>query len=143
MFIIYDEAKINPQIILEQLKAQHRDLQFTMNEETNNQTVYLDLNLVNKRRQLQMEVYRKPTATDVTMNNTSRHPKQHKLAAYKNWIRRLLMLSLNESNKRKELNTIINIALNNVYKKDGIFSLYNRLKHQQNNQGNNTKMEQK
>jgi hypothetical protein len=58
-----------------------------------------------------MEVYRKPTATDVTINNTSYHPKEHKLAICKNWIQILLMLPLNANNKRKELNT--NIPLNN------------------------------
>jgi hypothetical protein len=62
--------------------------------------------------------------TDVTMNNISCHPKEHKLAAYKNWIHRLLMLPLNESNKKKELNTIIDIELNN-YKKVDILILYN------------------
>jgi hypothetical protein len=76
-----------------------------------------------------MEVYRKPTTTDVTINNTSCHQNVHKLAAYKNWIHGLLMLLLNESNRRKELNTIINIALNNEHKKDGILLLYNRLKY--------------
>jgi hypothetical protein len=54
---------------------------------------------------IEMEVYRKPTAVDVTINNTSCHSKEHKLAAYNNWIHRLLKLPLNESNKRKELNT--------------------------------------
>jgi hypothetical protein len=48
-----------------------------------------------------MEIYRKPTATDVMINNTSCHPKEHKLAAYKNCIHKILMLPLNESNKRK------------------------------------------
>jgi hypothetical protein len=47
-----------------------------------------------------MEVYRKLTMTDVTINNTSCHPKEHKLEAYKNWIHRLLTLRLNASNKR-------------------------------------------
>jgi hypothetical protein len=92
-----------------------------------------------------MEVYRKPTATDVAINNTPCHPKEHKLAAYRNWIHRLLKPPHNESNKKKkkELNTIINIALSNGYKKDDILILYNRLKYQQNNQGNKTKTEQK
>jgi hypothetical protein len=31
-----------------------------------------------------MEVYRKPTATDITINNNSCHPKEQKFAAYKN-----------------------------------------------------------
>jgi hypothetical protein len=66
-----------------------------------------------------MEVYIKLT-TDVTINNTSRHPKEHKLEAYKNGIHTLLALPLKENNKREELNTIINIALNKGYKKDGI-----------------------
>jgi hypothetical protein len=61
-----------------------------------------------------VEVYRKPTATDVAINNASRPPKQHELAAYKNWIHRPLVLPLNESNSRKELNSIINTALNNA-----------------------------
>jgi hypothetical protein len=39
------------------------------------------------------------------------------------------MLALNENSKKKELNTIINIALNNWYKKNDILILYNRLKH--------------
>jgi hypothetical protein len=55
-----------------------------------------------------MEVYRKPM-TDIMINNTSCHPKEHKLAAFKKWIHRLLMLSLSENSKKKELNTIINI----------------------------------
>jgi hypothetical protein len=57
---------------------------------------------------------------DITINNTSCHPTEHKLAAYKNWIHRLLRLPLNENNKRKELNTITNKALNTGYKKDDI-----------------------
>jgi hypothetical protein len=76
-----------------------------------------------------MELYRKPTAMDVTINNTPYNPKEHKLAANKNWIHRLLKLPLNESNKRKEPNTIINIALNNGHKKDDIMNSCNRLKY--------------
>jgi hypothetical protein len=35
------------------------------------------------------------------------------------------MLPLNKSNKKEELNTIINMALNNGYKKDDILNMYN------------------
>jgi hypothetical protein len=69
IFIIYNQAKITPQILPEHIKAQHKDLQFTINKELNKQITYLDLNLTNKQGQLEMEVYRKPTATDVTINN--------------------------------------------------------------------------
>jgi hypothetical protein len=36
-----------------------------------------------------------------------------KMATYKNWLHRLHKLPLNEANKAKERNTIINIAENN------------------------------
>ena len=75
-----------------------------------------------------MEIYRIPTTTDITINNKSCHPKEQKLPAYKNWIHRLLTLPLEENAKNKELNTIINIALNNSYRKEDITQLYNKLK---------------
>jgi hypothetical protein len=78
-----------------------KDLKFTINEETDSQITYLDLNLTNKRGKIEMEVYRKPTTTDVTINNTLCYHKEHKLATFKNWIYRLLILPLSENNKRK------------------------------------------
>jgi hypothetical protein len=53
------------------------------------------------------------------------------------------MLPLNENSKKKELNTIINLALNNGYKKNDILNLYDRLKHKQNNEGKNTEEDEK
>jgi hypothetical protein len=85
-----------------------------------------------------MEVCRKSTTTDVMKNNNSCHPQEHKLEAIKNWIHRLLTLPLNETSKKKELNTIINIALNNGYKENDIPILYNRLKRKENNKEINT-----
>jgi hypothetical protein len=73
IFIIYDQNKITPWHILEQFNAQHKELQFTINEETNNQIEYLDLKLTNKQGQVEIGVYRKPTMTDVTINNNSCH----------------------------------------------------------------------
>jgi hypothetical protein len=111
--MIYHQTKLTPQTILEQFNVQHKDLKFTI-KEMDNPITYLYLNLSNKQGQIEMEVYRKPT-TDIAINNTSRNPKEHKLAAFKNWIHRLLMLPLNENSKKIELNTIINIAITNRY----------------------------
>jgi hypothetical protein len=71
------------------------------------------------------------------------HAKEQKLAAYKNWIHRLLTLPLNENNKKKELNTIINIELNTVHSKEDILCIYNKLKQRQNNLENKAEKEQK
>jgi hypothetical protein len=142
IFIIYDQRKITPQTILENFNIQHKDLNFTTNTEINNQINYLDLNLTNKQGQINMEIFRKPT-TDVMIANSSCHPHEHKLAAIKNWIHRLNTLPLNENSKRKELNTIINIALNNGYRENDILSLYNRTKHKQTNRQTNTEENKK
>jgi hypothetical protein len=93
--------------------------------------------------QLDMEVYRKPTAIDITINSNLCHPKEHKLAAYKNWIHRLFALPLNENNKKKKLNAIINIALNNGCRKEDIIHIHNKLKQRQNKVENNSEKEQK
>jgi hypothetical protein len=73
-----------------------------------------------------MEIYRKPTATDITMNKNSCHPKEHKLAAYRSWIHRLWDLPISETNRQHELNTTLNIALNNGYKTQDIMQIYNK-----------------
>jgi hypothetical protein len=123
----YNQTKITPQSLFEQFNAQHKDLQFTINEEINNQIAYLDLNLINKQGQI--EIYRKSTMTDITIKSNSCHPKEQKLAAYK----KLLTLPLKENIKHKEINTIINIALNNGYRKEDILHLHNKFKQKKNN----------
>ncbi|PNF38136.1 hypothetical protein B7P43_G14608 [Cryptotermes secundus] len=102
IFIIYNQTKITPQCLLEHFSGQHRNLQFTINEEVNNQIAYLDLNLFNKNGQIEMEIYRKSTTTDITINNKSCHPREQKLATYKNWIHRRLTLPLEEDAKNKD-----------------------------------------
>jgi hypothetical protein len=52
IFIIYDQRKITPQTILEDFNIQHKDVNFTINNETNDQITYPDLNLTNKRGQI-------------------------------------------------------------------------------------------
>jgi hypothetical protein len=141
-FVIYNQTKITPPTLTEHFNAQHKDLQFTINGELNNQITYLDLNLTNRQGQLEMEVYRKPATTDDKINKKSCHPKEQKLSAYRNWIHRLMALPLSKRNRQRELNTILNIALNNGYKKEDIKHIYNKLKYQQNIPNNNIEREQ-
>jgi hypothetical protein len=82
IFIIHNQTIITPYMITEHFNGQHKNLQFMLNEELNNQITYLDLNLTNNQGHTEMEIYRKPTTTDVTINKKSCHPKEHKLAAY-------------------------------------------------------------
>ena len=74
-----------------------------------------------------MEIFRKPTATNTTINNKK---KEQKSATYKNWLHRLTTLPFDDTAKNKELNTIINIALNNGYNKEYITQMYYKIQQQ-------------
>ncbi|XP_023725557.1 uncharacterized protein LOC111874349 [Cryptotermes secundus] len=142
IIMIYNRSKITPQYILDQFNKQNNNLQFTLNEEDNNQITYLDLQLTNNHGQVRMEIFRKPTSTDTTINNKSCHPKEQKLAAYKNWIHRLSILPMDNAAKNKELNIIINIAENNGYNKELITRMYHK-RQQQKTKGPIERREQK
>jgi len=54
---------------------------------------------------LNINKLRKHTATDATLHFISKHPTQHKLAAYRYHIQRTHTLPLLEQNKHSEMNT--------------------------------------
>jgi hypothetical protein len=55
----------------------------------------------------------KPSNTDGTINNNSTDPLEHKLAEYRSDLQRMNRLPLNNKEGTKELNIILNIAINN------------------------------
>jgi hypothetical protein len=139
IFLIYNPDKITPELILELFNKQHKAIQFTITEENNNKISYLDLNISNTEGTTETDIYRKPTATDITINNTSCHPGEHKMAIFKNWLHRLHKLPLSNPNKTKEFSTILNIAENNGYNRQQIEKLDNSVKQQKNQHNNEEK----
>jgi hypothetical protein len=69
-------------------------------------------------------------------------PKRTEISSIQTWIHRLLTSPFKENNKKK-LNTVINIALNNGYRKENILHIYSSLKQQQNYLENEAEKEQK
>jgi hypothetical protein len=113
IFIIMTKKKITPEQIMEHSNKLHEAIKFTLTTENKQQIAYLDLSLTNKHEYTQVDMYRKPTYTDVTINNTSCHPGEQKMSKFKNWLHRMHNIQLSETNRDKELNTIINIAESN------------------------------
>jgi hypothetical protein len=60
---------------------------------------------------------------DITICNTTCNPGEQKMATFKNWLQKLHKLPLNDTNKTKELNTVINIAENKGYSMQQIIRL--------------------
>jgi hypothetical protein len=69
---------------------------------------------------IEIDIFRKATTTDITISNASCHPGEHKMGTFKNWLHRMHNLPLNSANKTKEFSTIISIAENNGYNRQQI-----------------------
>ncbi|XP_036317568.1 uncharacterized protein LOC118732541, partial [Rhagoletis pomonella] len=105
--------------ILDYLNKQHQNIKFTMETEEERKINYLDLTVKinDTTNKIEFEIYRKPTATDTIIHNSSNHPQQNKNAAFKQLITRLERTPLTEECYKKELDTIYAIAENNGYRR--------------------------
>jgi hypothetical protein len=74
ILIIYNVQKTNIMNILDEFKAIYPKFKFTMEQQTQNMINYIDLTITKKQNVLSFGIYRKPTATDLILLNTSRHP---------------------------------------------------------------------
>jgi len=115
ILIIYNTEHTSPEHICEQANRIHPNLKFTPTHEEDNTISFLDLQLTRQHKKLDINIYRKPTTTDTTINYLSNHPTEHKLAAYRYMIHRMLTLPLTQSNRETEWRTILRIAHNNNF----------------------------
>jgi hypothetical protein len=127
ILIIYDRTKIDVNTIAHHLNNFNKDLTFIPTLEENNSINYLNLTIHRTTHNLQLGIYRKPTHTDTTIHFASTCPLQHKLAAYRFYINRMLTLSITNTEKMKEWNTIQNIAHNNGFSPNLIHKLRYKL----------------
>ena len=77
----------------------------------------MDLTICREDKNLDLNIYRKPTSTDTCFHQLSNHPNEHKAAAFRYYIHRMQSLPISEEAKQKEWNTILNIGRNNGYPK--------------------------
>ena len=73
-----------------QLNSIHKHLTFNGTEDKNSQINYLDLTMRRDKKDLTIDIYRKPN--DVTIHFTSNNPMEHKLAAYQYMFHRAYIL---------------------------------------------------
>jgi len=64
---------------------------------------------------MDISIYRKTTCTDTTVLYSSNHPHEHKIAAFRYYINRMIKLPITEKSKKEEWKTILAIARNNGY----------------------------
>ena len=100
ILIIYNTKHITVKKIQNYINQLHPNLTFTPKIENKNTINFLDLQLI--RQPTGIDIYRKPTTSDTTINYSSNHPREHKMTAYRyliNW-----MLSPPPSKVKKKKN---------------------------------------
>jgi hypothetical protein len=94
ILIIYDNTRTTADDIHKYINNTHNSLQFSPTLENKKQINFLDLNITKKTNKLEIDIDRKTTTTDTTINYLSNHPIEHKLAAYRYHINRMIELPL-------------------------------------------------
>jgi len=100
----------------------------TQKQEANNCINFLNLTIIRKTSHLEIDIYRKPT-TYTTIHFASLHPNEHKLAAYRYYIERMLSLPLNAERQQREWSTILHIARHNGFPPTIIQKLRHKIEH--------------
>ena len=97
------------------LNNSHESIKFTFEEEVDGKLPFLDLLLSRNKNKIAFDIYRKSTTTDRFITSDSHHSYQHKLAAFRSLVHRLVNIPLSLTNFEKEKAKIIQIAQVNGY----------------------------
>ena len=125
--IIFDQNKTNKLTIINHTSNIDKHLQFKISVEENNIIIYLDLSIHRNNNNTDLGIYRKPTCTDTTIQFSSNHPYEHKLAAFNYYIHRMLTLPIMKQSKQQEWKIIITIAQNNGFSMHIIHNLKEKM----------------
>jgi hypothetical protein len=100
ILIIYNQNKTNEQNILNHANSTDKHLQFKLSTEESKLINYLQLSIY-RNNNIDLEIYRKLTATDTIIHFSSNHPFEHKLAVFHYYINRMLTLPITKQPKQQ------------------------------------------
>jgi hypothetical protein len=115
ILIVYNENRTNINDFLDCFNKLTPKLEFTLERENDRKINFLDLTIYREQNRLSVDIYRKPTFTDVIIPNDSCHPKEHKRAAIRYLYNRMATYQLSPENMQKENSTINQIRASNKY----------------------------
>jgi len=102
MLIIYDTKRTHPDLINTHINQMHTNKKLNPTYENNGCISFLDLLIIRKSSNLEIDIFRKPTTTDITINFFSNYPIEHKISAFGYHIARMHSLPLTPMRKLKE-----------------------------------------
>ena len=125
--ITFDQNKTDGKTIMDHMNNTDKNLEFKLSEEANNTINYLDLSIHSNTNSTDIEIYRKPTLTDVTIRYCSSHPLEHKLAAFNLYINIMLTPPITQQAKQQEWKIILALVQNNEFPLHIIHNLKKKL----------------
>lgn len=97
------------------LNSCHNTIKFTVETEISNCIPFLDLKIHRNENKHTYSIYRKPTTTDICINNRSFCHPHNKATPFIYYIDRLLTIPLNKLDFDNEINYIKHLAIKNGY----------------------------
>jgi len=104
----------NP-LINKYINQTHTNIKLNPTHKSNGCMSFLHLLIIQKPSNLEIDIFRKPTTTDTTINFLSNHPMQPKIATNKHYITRIHSLPLTQKRKQTEWTLLQSIAQNNNF----------------------------
>jgi hypothetical protein len=102
ILIISDTTKINLHTINTYISNIYNNIKLNPTYEEHSSIDFLDLIISREHNKLKVDIYRKPTTTDTTINFFSNHPIEQKMAAYRYHITRMHSLPLDPDKKKRK-----------------------------------------
>lgn len=113
-FLIIDKST-NIDNIAKILNSFHKDIQFTYDQEQNNELPFLDVLIRRNKDYFETSVYRKPTYTGLLLKWSSFVPKSYKISAISSMVHRAIHISSSFTLMHKEFDFIRDITKKNGY----------------------------
>ena len=99
---MYDEEKTNIDTLLDCFNNILPKLKFNIEKETDCKINFLDITISREPNKISIDIYRKPTYTDIIIPNDSCHPREHKMAAIHYLCNRMNTYQLSPEKQQKE-----------------------------------------
>jgi hypothetical protein len=126
LLIIFNQSRINVDQILNFNDHIDDHLEFKISS-VNNTLPNLDLSITRNDNNIELNIYRKPSYTDIMIHYTSNHPYIHKLAAFIFYINRMITIPITHHASSQEWHKILKMAQNNGFPKQIVYELKERL----------------
>ena len=103
-------------------------MKFTIEKEVECKINFLDITISRDSEKLSIDIYRKPTGSDIIIPHDFCHPTEHKLAVVQYLYDRMNMYKLSSENLHKENNAIQQVLHNNGFETAITKSLHRKKK---------------